>query len=125
MSLVVALSACASWFGLEVLDELPEAFPLTLRGPMGQVTQTEGGHVAVDEVHDTEPEARTAWNALRAEATARGFAVTDAERRKKLEVTVLEGDNGKIELQCCARRADGQWLVLMSWFPPAARAGVP
>ncbi len=112
----LAMLSCASLFGLEVLDDVPDDFPVALRGEVGRVTRTEGGHVAVDEVHESEMEARTAWAALRAEALARGFAQLGTERRKKREVVVLEGDPGRLELQCCARRADGRWLVLVSWF---------
>lgn len=114
--MLLALTACASWFGLEVIEEVPPNFPITLRGEPGQVTRTEGGHVAVDEVHESEEAARTSWAALRAESIARGFQVTNSERRGKREVMVLEGPAGKLELQCCAQRADRKWLVLVSWF---------
>lgn len=119
MIVVLTALACTSWFGLEVLDEVPTDFPVTLRGEAGQVTRTEGGHVAVDEVHTSEQEARTAWAALRAEAKARGYTNERTDRRKKREVLVLEGPEGRVELQCCAQRADRKWLVLVSWFPSA------
>lgn len=117
IGLLFALS-CASLFGLEELDELPGDFPLDLPGDRGNVTQSPGGHVAVDAGFETEAEARAAWDALTGQGVGAGFVQGDTERRGKHEVRVLEGPGGKLELHCCPQRADRSWLVLVSWFRP-------
>jgi len=117
MSWLAFALGCASWFGLEVIDELPADFPLEPSGEIGHITRTRAGHVAVDEVFEDAEAARAAWETQIARATSRGFTETSRERRDKRDVAVLEGARGRLELQCCPRRADRKALVLVSWFP--------
>jgi hypothetical protein len=113
------LSGCASWYGLRELDAVPADFPLTLGGEVGQVTVPEhGGQIAVDLAFDTAPEARAAWEALRAQAHDRGFAEVSTGTVGRRERAVLEGPEGRLELGCCPQRADRAYLVFVSWWRP-------
>lgn len=117
MSLLWTLVGCASWFGLVELQELPEGFPLELTAPTGKITRTEDQrHVAVDQVFESEAEARAAFEALQKQAAAQGYAGGALERRDKRDVADLAGPSGRLVMQCCPRRADRQFLVLVSWF---------
>lgn len=118
--LLVLLAGCASLAGLKELDALPADFPLAIAGELGQITVPEHGtQVSVDVVFEEEPAARTAFAALRAQAEERGFAVASQDVVKKRDRVVLQGPKGKLELQCCAARADTRQLILISWWPPA------
>ncbi|MCA9493167.1 MAG: hypothetical protein KC621_24720 [Myxococcales bacterium] len=116
---LVLLVGCASLGGLRELDTLPADFPLTIEGETGQITVPVGGtQVAVDVVFDEEAEARTTFEALQAQAAQQGFTVVEEGKQKKRDRVVLTGPKGKLDLQCCAARADRRQLVLVSWWPP-------
>lgn len=111
---------CASFFGLRVLDELPEEFPIAIDAELGHVTTpTEGGQVSVDVVYDDAEAARAGWAELRARAEAQGFVVTEEGRVDKRDRVLLEGPEGRLELGCCPARADRRPLVLVTWWAPA------
>lgn len=116
---LMLLVGCASLGGLRELETLPPDFPLTIEGETGQITVPVGGtQVAVDVVFDEEESARAAFEALRVQAAQAGFAVIEEGKQKKRDRVVLSGPKGKLDLQCCAARADRRQLVLVSWWPP-------
>jgi hypothetical protein len=112
----MALVGCASMMGLEELEAVPADFPLTIGTDIGHVTTLGDKQVAVDLVFRTEEDARAGWDVLSAEAAAKGFAAGETGRRKKREFRTFEGEAGKLELGCCLRRADKQWLVFATWW---------
>jgi hypothetical protein len=113
------LAACAALVGLEELTEVPEAFPLELRGETGRITSPPGGgQVSVDLAFEEEDEARRAWGELKDEAISRGFSVIEEGPVDKRERVVLQGPGGRVVLDCCPKRVDRQRLVLVSWFAP-------
>lgn len=114
----ILLAGCASLVGIEELPGIPEAFPIELEGEPGHVTKSAIGQVAVDMAHPDEETARQAWEAMISQAEDRGYVVADRGVRDKRDHVVLEGPKGKLELACCARRADRQRLVLVSWWVP-------
>lgn len=112
--------SCASLVGLQELDRLPSAFPLTLPSEPGIITAPPaGGQVAVDVVFPTAEAARSGFAALAEQARAKGFRQTSRHVDKREEV-VLTGDQGQITLGCCPRRADRRHLVFVTWLedPP-------
>lgn len=110
------LASCASLVGLEELDTLPAAFPLTISGETGHITTPPaGGQVAVDVVWETEEEARESFSALRAQAEGKGFALHREGRVDKRDQVVLEKSGERLTLGCCPARADRRRLVFVKW----------
>lgn len=116
---LIWLAACASLVGIEELAALPKGFPVGLSGQeLGHVTRSPTGQVAVDVAFMDVDGARAGWNAFIADAEAKGFVVTDRGHVDKRDRVVLEGADGKLELACCAGRADRRQLVFVSWWAP-------
>lgn len=115
------LAACAALVGIDELEGVPAGFPVELEGQdLGHVTRSPTGQVAVDVAFFDVERARAGWKTLIAEAESKGFAVTDRGHVDKRDRVVLEGPQGKLELSCCAGRADRRQLVLVSWWAPSA-----
>lgn len=120
MTWLALVLACAQLGGLQELDALPADFPLALSAPLGQITTSGGGQVAVDLVFETEEEARAGWEGLREQALAAGFAQVDAGKVGKRDRVVFTGPRGRLEVSCCPKRADTAVLVFVSWWAPKA-----
>jgi hypothetical protein len=115
--LVLILSGCTSWMGLEELEALPPGFPLALEGETGRIARhTDGGQISVDVVFEDEAAAKAGHAALLEQAAARGFAESDRGARKKWDYIELKGEGGRLEFGCCPARADTRRLVLVSWW---------
>lgn len=112
----ILLAGCASLVGIEELPGVPEGFPIEVQGEPGHVTRSPIGQVAVDLAHPDDETARAAWTAMIEQAEARGWVVGEREKRDKRDHVVLHGPDGRLDLACCARRADRQHLVLVSWW---------
>lgn len=113
----LVITGCASWLGLQELEQLPAGFPLAIDGPTGKITRADSGQVAVDLPFAEELDARARWQALREQAVASGFRVTLEGHRDKMDRITLDGTGGRLELACCRQRADRQHLVFVSWWP--------
>lgn len=116
--LTLLLAGCASLYGLTELDGVPPDFPLPVETEVGHVTALGDRQIALDLVYPNEEAAREAWMKLRKTATNRGFERTGKGKRRKREFATFEGERGKVELACCAQRADRNWLVFVTWWKP-------
>jgi hypothetical protein len=113
------LAACVSWFGLTELDALPADFPAPAGPELGHVTSTASAGrvaVAVDFPYDDEAVARAHYDEILAQVRAEGWAETGA--LEDPDGLRLERGEEALRVQCCARRADRRYLVMVSWTRP-------
>ncbi len=105
--------------GLEELPALPRDFPVTVAAPTGRITRApDAGQVATDVLFDDEAAARAAFASYVTELHDHGFQPDgQPPPATKWESQSFAGANGRVVLGCCPKRADGQVLVLVSWWP--------